>query len=333
VDGRTVQPAGDKIRKLRMDRGLSVERLAQAAALAEKSIVNAEKGRNVLLSTINQLAKAFKVDVKELLQSNAEPVQEQEQTIRIEIVLKGSLLEFLKQPGIRSIVESLFKLLVANDAIKIDGLRSGSIIITLEMSQANALRLVVIFPHFQEYAWESIRSTPEGQAYFSGTITDEEQIFYVQRLLSIANAVQELRIPTGEEDFENDGDDAVPTIPPPEDAAPEPAPADATEVKEEPKPEEPTLDLEEWLKNRVYIGSELDILGYQAAVFSRYKWHSPGKFVSLTDPSIIKTFDEALDEVDPEGKWEEFCRTHKYIYPGEAEGTSHRFGWYKKDEG
>jgi hypothetical protein len=45
--------------------------LRQPRSPRKASIVNAEKGRNVLLSTINQLAKALKVDVKELLQVNS----------------------------------------------------------------------------------------------------------------------------------------------------------------------------------------------------------------------------------------------------------------------
>lgn len=60
---------GSKIKDLRLQAGLSQERLAHEADLDRTYIPGIEKGeRNVSLLVIEKLAKAFKVEVKELFE-------------------------------------------------------------------------------------------------------------------------------------------------------------------------------------------------------------------------------------------------------------------------
>ncbi|MDP4202049.1 MAG: helix-turn-helix transcriptional regulator [Bacteroidota bacterium] len=58
---------GDKIKKLRLERGLSQEGLANEANLDRTYIPGIEKGnRNVSITVIEKLAIALKVNMKEL---------------------------------------------------------------------------------------------------------------------------------------------------------------------------------------------------------------------------------------------------------------------------
>lgn len=58
---------GNKVRKLRLAKGLSQEALAHLADLDRTYIPSIEKGeRNVSITVIEKLADALKVDIKEL---------------------------------------------------------------------------------------------------------------------------------------------------------------------------------------------------------------------------------------------------------------------------
>lgn len=58
---------GEKVKKLRLERGLSQEGLANEANLDRTYIPGIEKGeRNVSITVIEKLAIAFKVSVKDL---------------------------------------------------------------------------------------------------------------------------------------------------------------------------------------------------------------------------------------------------------------------------
>ena len=60
---------GKKIKSMRIEKGLSQEKLAQLADLDRTYIPSIEKGdRNVSITVIEKLAKAFNVPPKELLE-------------------------------------------------------------------------------------------------------------------------------------------------------------------------------------------------------------------------------------------------------------------------
>lgn len=59
---------GNRIRKLRIEKGLSQEKLAHIAELDRTYIPSIEKGtRNVSIVVIEKLANAFKMTIKDLL--------------------------------------------------------------------------------------------------------------------------------------------------------------------------------------------------------------------------------------------------------------------------
>lgn len=58
---------GEKVKKIRLDRGLSQEGLANEANLDRTYIPGIEKGeRNVSITVIEKLAIALKVDIRDL---------------------------------------------------------------------------------------------------------------------------------------------------------------------------------------------------------------------------------------------------------------------------
>jgi transcriptional regulator with XRE-family HTH domain len=62
------QRFGDALRRLRKERGMSQERLAEAAHLTDDYVGFVERGENVpTLTVILKLAKALNVDASELL--------------------------------------------------------------------------------------------------------------------------------------------------------------------------------------------------------------------------------------------------------------------------
>ena len=57
---------GNKLKKLRLDRGLSQEALANIAELDRTYIPSIEKGeRNVSVTVLEKLAKALKISIKD----------------------------------------------------------------------------------------------------------------------------------------------------------------------------------------------------------------------------------------------------------------------------
>ena len=61
---------GDKIRKLRKQKDLTQEELAELASIDPKSVIQIENGkRNPTLNTIDKIAKALKVPASQLLPS------------------------------------------------------------------------------------------------------------------------------------------------------------------------------------------------------------------------------------------------------------------------
>ncbi len=62
---------GKKLKKLRLERGLSQESLALSADLDRTYIPSIEKGeRNISITVLEKLAKALKISIKEFFDEN-----------------------------------------------------------------------------------------------------------------------------------------------------------------------------------------------------------------------------------------------------------------------
>lgn len=69
---RTVTPNGERIRALRLERGLSAVNLAQKMRCHRQTIHQVERGRTASEALIHQVALALEVPVDEITRENAE---------------------------------------------------------------------------------------------------------------------------------------------------------------------------------------------------------------------------------------------------------------------
>jgi len=56
-----------KLGQIMEDRGMTVEELAVKAMMSSRSIMNAKKGKGVSRNTCKRIAKAFKIDLGQLI--------------------------------------------------------------------------------------------------------------------------------------------------------------------------------------------------------------------------------------------------------------------------
>jgi transcriptional regulator with XRE-family HTH domain len=67
LKNRTVEPDGEAIQRLRIEKGWRVEDLAKKARCSLKTVENVERGANVYLYTLSKVAQALGVEVSTLM--------------------------------------------------------------------------------------------------------------------------------------------------------------------------------------------------------------------------------------------------------------------------
>jgi transcriptional regulator with XRE-family HTH domain len=218
MSGRSVQPDGEKIRKLRHGHGWTVDQLRRKAGCVERSIQNAENGRPIQVGTLAVIAGALKVEPRELiLDQQVQPTS----TFRLQLLIETDIEKLNNSPQLHSLIELLTKMLSAMGEITIKELKAGSIIVTLAMTEVDALRLIALFPDFHEHAREVIREKveysksqtpdyqerlreaiyrkPDGKYYISTSTTNAEANYlaYLSDMLVLGDGVKELRMTAG----------------------------------------------------------------------------------------------------------------------------------------
>jgi len=218
MSGRSVQPDGEKIRKLRHGHGWTVDQLRRKAGCVERSITNAEKGRNIQVGTLAVIAGALKVEPRELiLDEQVQPTS----TFRLQLLIETDIEKLNNSPQLHSLIELLTKMLSATGEITITEVKAGSMNVTLAMNEQDALRLVALFPDFHEHAREVIRAKveysksqtpdyqerlreaiyrkPDGRYYTSTATMNAEATYlaYLSDMLVLGDGVKELRMTAG----------------------------------------------------------------------------------------------------------------------------------------
>ena len=221
----SVEPDGEKLRSLRIGRGLSSEALAQVALCSVRSVQNAESGKNIHVTTLGLLAKALGVGPNELI-LGLKPPEPSSGKIRVEITIDADIDKLNNSPHIYSLIELLTKMIPGSNEITVTGVRDGSMIVTLEMNAADAEILAALFPGFHEKAREVIRDKaiyasksadymerlreaiyrkPDEKYYTSVHTMNAESYYlaYLTDMLMLADGVRDLTVLADEEDWES----------------------------------------------------------------------------------------------------------------------------------
>jgi transcriptional regulator with XRE-family HTH domain len=125
--------------RLRQAQGLSLERLASKADIHVKTLKRILDGQEARLGTIHLLAEVLGVPCEQL---RADIPQKQEPRITVKIEL-GIPMESFAGSAQGEFIDLLKALLQSTDRINVLSVVQGSTIVTLEMSQADALRLAL----------------------------------------------------------------------------------------------------------------------------------------------------------------------------------------------
>jgi transcriptional regulator with XRE-family HTH domain len=141
---RTVTPAGDTIRQLRLAKGWRVEDLARKAKCSVKTVENLEAGEQVYLCTLRSVAEAFGVEYATLL-VGAVPAPATKNRLEVQIKLSIPFDVFDQSGQLVSVIEALTRLIGARKGIDVTGIEEGSVIIKLDMDANDASRLIQAF--------------------------------------------------------------------------------------------------------------------------------------------------------------------------------------------
>ncbi len=183
---RSVTPNKELLESLRKQKGWSIQRLSEKAEIGMRTAQKAVAGRPVGMDSLERIAAALEVSYESLHAGNA-----QSPRMKVQVVIQLDLSR-AEAPEVAQFIKLLGKTLPANHEIVIKDMRDGSLIITLDMSHEDAVRLVSLFPDLGEHVRDILRRTPEGMAYFHGDHTQETE--RVSRLLEMVDAVTEVRI-------------------------------------------------------------------------------------------------------------------------------------------
>lgn len=183
---RSVTPNKEMIETLRKQKGWSVQQLSEEAEIGMRTAQKAVAGIPVGMDSLRRIADALEVEYDDLLLGNASPLR-----MKVQVVIQLDLFR-AEAKEVADFIKLLGKTLPASHEIVIKEMRDGSLIITLDMSHEDAVRLVSLFPDLGERMRDILRETPEGMAYFRGEKTAEAGS--VRRLLEMVDAVIELRI-------------------------------------------------------------------------------------------------------------------------------------------
>ena len=142
LKNRTVEPDGEAVQRLRIEKGWRVEDLAKKARCSLKTVENVERGANVYLYTLSKVAQALGIEVSTLMTGAAPPPLPKERswtiTIRITTPDDEAFDEATDLPRfMATLIERL-----GGDEMEPRGIRRGSVNITVEITAEQIMRLI-----------------------------------------------------------------------------------------------------------------------------------------------------------------------------------------------
>jgi transcriptional regulator with XRE-family HTH domain len=144
--GRTVKANGEKIQRLRIEKGWTVSDAAAKTGCSDKTVENVERGANVYLFTLAKFAKAFGVEYPVLV-SGGDPSPElpkKERRFKVQITVDIPFEEF-DESQLESYISRLERIVHPWAELLVAGVEKGSTILTLEMRMDDIERLIDAF--------------------------------------------------------------------------------------------------------------------------------------------------------------------------------------------
>ena len=142
LKNRTVEPDGEAIQRLRIEKGWRVEDLAEKARCSLKTVENVERGANVYLYTLRKFAQALGVEVSTLMTGAAPPPlpKERSWTITIRITTPDDEA-FDESTDLPRFMAKLIERLGGDD-MEPRGIRRGSVNIDVEITAEQIMLLI-----------------------------------------------------------------------------------------------------------------------------------------------------------------------------------------------
>lgn len=205
---RTVKVDGERLQKLMRERALSPEALGARTGRSAKTIRRAMAGRDLLKSTLGDIAAFLRVEARELVELG----EEAGDTGVIEVVVRGPVHQLENSPVLRELVGLLRNLAGSPDTFRVTGVVGN--VMRLTTTTAAAAALAGLFPDFQEHALERISRTETGRAFFAGHPLPDEVRQQLQGLVDAVEAVAEMRVLADDGGPESEGPAATPSSEP-----------------------------------------------------------------------------------------------------------------------
>jgi transcriptional regulator with XRE-family HTH domain len=140
---RTVTPNGEKIKEVREAKGWSQERLARATRRSERTIQSIERGEACYRSTLNVIAEALGSSYLSLvLKADLTPIPKDQKRVIAIIAVKIDYSEFDETIDLAKLIEDISQRCGFKDAVEVIHVKKGSVIITLNLSESDFIRLL-----------------------------------------------------------------------------------------------------------------------------------------------------------------------------------------------
>jgi transcriptional regulator with XRE-family HTH domain len=142
LKNRTVEPDGEAIQRLRIEKGWRVEDLAKRAGCSLKTVENVENGENIYVYTLKRIANALDSEPSELLIGDAPPerMRKKERVWKITFEVSTPYDEFDESSDLVTLLQALVSRLGGKEMEPV-GVKEGSTLIEIEMTLEQFLEL------------------------------------------------------------------------------------------------------------------------------------------------------------------------------------------------
>lgn len=132
---RSLTADGQAIERFRLEKGWSIEKLAQRADVSDKTVRNLIRGERAYLCTLQSVADALGVELRALLKNQPQPATPPaERTFQVSIVLSIPYQDFDQSVQLTTFIQQVMSAIKAKSDIPVVSVSQGSTAISVEMT-------------------------------------------------------------------------------------------------------------------------------------------------------------------------------------------------------